>query len=99
MAPERADQPGLRVAVGDVQRDGAGLEDETLVVLEDRHDTEGMTGTPYSFGPAEAHNPNRSGKIVRVLNGEWVVVSAVRSNIETRPVPPPVTAFWGITKK
>ena len=37
--------------------------------------------------------------VTHVPLGEWVGVSAVRSNIETRPVPPPVTAFWGITKK
>ena len=37
--------------------------------------------------------------VTHVPLGEWVAVSAVRSNIETRPVPPPVTAFWGITKK
>jgi len=37
--------------------------------------------------------------VTHVPLGEWVGVSAVRSNIETRPVPPPVTAFWGVTKK
>ncbi len=37
--------------------------------------------------------------VTHVPLGEWVAVSAVRSNVETRPVPPPVTAFWGITKK
>jgi peptide/nickel transport system substrate-binding protein len=37
--------------------------------------------------------------VTHVPLGEWVSVSAVRSNIETRPVPPPVTAFWGVTKK
>ncbi len=38
-------------------------------------DTEGMTGTPYSFGPGNSHNPNRSGKIVEIKNGKWVVVT------------------------
>jgi peptide/nickel transport system substrate-binding protein len=37
--------------------------------------------------------------VTHVHLGEWVGVSAVRSNIETRPVPPPVTTFWGISKK
>jgi peptide/nickel transport system substrate-binding protein len=37
--------------------------------------------------------------VTHVHLGEWVGVSAVRANIETRPVPPPVTAFWGISKK
>jgi peptide/nickel transport system substrate-binding protein len=37
--------------------------------------------------------------VTHVPLGEWVVVSAVRSNVETRAVPPPVTAFWGISKK
>jgi peptide/nickel transport system substrate-binding protein len=37
--------------------------------------------------------------VTHVPLGEWTVVFAVRSNIETRPVPPPVTAFWGIKKK
>jgi peptide/nickel transport system substrate-binding protein len=37
--------------------------------------------------------------VTHVPLGEWVAVSAVRSNVETRPVPPPVTAFWGVTKK
>ena len=30
---------------------------------------------------------------------EWYVVSAVRSNIGTMQTPPPVTVFWGVTKK
>ena len=37
--------------------------------------------------------------VTHVPLGEWTGVYAVRSNIETRAVPPPVTAFWGITKK
>ena len=37
--------------------------------------------------------------VTHVPLGEWVSVSAVRANIETRPVPPPVTTFWGISKK
>jgi hypothetical protein len=39
------------------------------------YDTEGMTGTPYSFGPGKSHNPNRSVKIVEIKNGKWTVVT------------------------
>lgn len=34
-----------------------------------------MMGSPYSFGPGKAHNPNRSSKFVQVQNGRWVVVT------------------------
>jgi peptide/nickel transport system substrate-binding protein len=37
--------------------------------------------------------------VTHIPLGEWYVVSAVRSNITTMPVPPPVGAFWGISKK
>jgi peptide/nickel transport system substrate-binding protein len=37
--------------------------------------------------------------VTHVPLGEWYVVSAVRSNVVTRPVPPPVGAFWGISKR
>ncbi|MFO1087263.1 MAG: ABC transporter substrate-binding protein [Reyranellaceae bacterium] len=37
--------------------------------------------------------------VTHVHLGEWFSVSAVRSNIGTMPVPPPVTVFWGMTKK
>jgi peptide/nickel transport system substrate-binding protein len=37
--------------------------------------------------------------VTHVPLGEWTGVWAVRSNIETRAVPPPVIAFWGISKK
>lgn len=37
--------------------------------------------------------------VTHVPLGEWYNASAVRSNIGTMPVPPPVTAFWGMTKK
>jgi branched-chain amino acid transport system substrate-binding protein len=39
------------------------------------YDTHGMTGAPYSFGPGESHNSNRSGKIVEIKNGKWVTVT------------------------
>jgi peptide/nickel transport system substrate-binding protein len=37
--------------------------------------------------------------VTHVPLGEWFSVSAVRSSIGTMPVPPPVTVFWGVTKK
>ena len=37
--------------------------------------------------------------VTHVHLGEWRGVSAVRSNIGTRSPPPPVTTFWGVTKK
>jgi len=37
--------------------------------------------------------------VTHIPLGEWFGVSAVRANIGTRAVPPPVTVFWGITKK
>jgi peptide/nickel transport system substrate-binding protein len=37
--------------------------------------------------------------VTHVPLGEWVGVWAVRSNIETAAVPPPITVFWGIGKK
>jgi branched-chain amino acid transport system substrate-binding protein len=38
-------------------------------------DSGGWTATPYSFGTAKTHNPNRGGKIVELKNGSWVVVT------------------------
>jgi peptide/nickel transport system substrate-binding protein len=37
--------------------------------------------------------------VTHIPLGEWVGVWAVRSNIETPAVSPPVTVFWGIGKK
>jgi peptide/nickel transport system substrate-binding protein len=37
--------------------------------------------------------------VTHVPLGEWFGVSAVRSNIGTMAVPPPITVFWGVTKK
>jgi peptide/nickel transport system substrate-binding protein len=37
--------------------------------------------------------------VTHVPLGEWFVVRAVRANIGTMAVPPPVTVFWGMTKK
>jgi peptide/nickel transport system substrate-binding protein len=37
--------------------------------------------------------------VTHVPLGEWFDVGAVRSNIGTMAVPPPVPVFWGVTKK
>ena len=37
--------------------------------------------------------------VTQIPLGEWFGASAVRANIGTRPVPPPITTFWGMTKK
>ena len=37
--------------------------------------------------------------VTHVPLGEWFGVSAVRANIGTMAVPPPITVFWGVTKK
>jgi len=37
--------------------------------------------------------------VTHIPLGEWFAVSAVRSNVGTMQTPPPVTVFWGITKK
>jgi len=37
--------------------------------------------------------------VTHVPLGEWFGVSAVRTNIGTMAVPPPITVFWGMTKK
>ncbi|HJT92004.1 MAG TPA: ABC transporter substrate-binding protein [Mycobacterium sp.] len=34
-----------------------------------------MLGMPYSFGTADAHNPNRASKIVQATNDGWTVVT------------------------
>jgi peptide/nickel transport system substrate-binding protein len=37
--------------------------------------------------------------VTHVPLGEWFGVEAVRANIGTMAVPPPITVFWGMTKK
>ena len=39
------------------------------------YDTNGITAKPYSFGPGNAHHPNRSVKMVQIKNGKWVTAS------------------------
>jgi peptide/nickel transport system substrate-binding protein len=37
--------------------------------------------------------------VTHIPLGEWFGVSAVRANVTTAAVPPPVTVLWGVTKK
>ena len=37
--------------------------------------------------------------VTHIPLGEWYGVSAVRANVTTMPVPPPITVFWGVSKK
>jgi len=37
--------------------------------------------------------------VTHIPLGEWYDVGAVRSNVELLAEPPPVTVFWGLTKK
>lgn len=37
--------------------------------------------------------------VTHVHLGEWTSVSAVRANVHTPAVPPPVTVLWGVSKK
>jgi peptide/nickel transport system substrate-binding protein len=48
---------------------------------------------------AEAVQRHAMQIVTHIPLGEWVGASAVRSNIGTRAVPPPITTFWGVTKK
>jgi peptide/nickel transport system substrate-binding protein len=71
--------------------------DEKMEALRDKYV---RAATPAEKKVAAEEVQRHFAEIVtHVPLGEWVGVSAVRSNIETRPVPPPVTAFWGVTKK
>ena len=71
--------------------------DEEMEKLRDKYV---RAATPADKKSAAEEVQRRFAEIVTHVHlGEWVGVFAVRSNIETRPVPPPVTAFWGMTKK
>ena len=48
---------------------------------------------------AEAVQRHAMKIVTHVPLGEWYGVMAVRSTIDTPPVMPPVTVFWGFTKK
>lgn len=60
----------LRGIDGEITRESVG---EALLAL-DRYDHP-MVGSPYSFGDAPAHNPNRASKFVRHQGSEWVLAT------------------------
>ncbi|MFO1161557.1 MAG: ABC transporter substrate-binding protein [Reyranellaceae bacterium] len=71
--------------------------DETMEKLRDAY---ALAATPEERKKAAEEVQRHFAAIVtHVPLGEWFGVSAVRNNIGTRPVPPPVTVFWGMTKK
>ena len=71
--------------------------DEELEKLRDRFV---KATTEAEKKAAAAAVQERAIKVVtHVPLGEWFGVSAVRSNIGTLTQPPPVTVFWGVTKK
>ncbi len=55
---------------GDITRESVA---EAMRALEP-HETP-LLGTPYTFGPGEAHAPNQASKFVELRDGEWVTVA------------------------
>lgn len=39
------------------------------------YDTNGLTGSPYSFGPGQTHMSNNTIKFVQIKSGQWTVAS------------------------
>jgi branched-chain amino acid transport system substrate-binding protein len=56
---------------GPINKDTVGAALQKLTSF----DTQGMTAKPYSFGPGNAHHPNRSVKMVQIKGGKWNTVS------------------------
>ncbi len=71
--------------------------DEGMEKLRDKF----VTATTEAEKKAVAEEVQRYAMqiVTHVPLGEWFGVGVVRSNIETRPVPPPITTFWGVSKK
>jgi peptide/nickel transport system substrate-binding protein len=68
--------------------------------MEKLRDAYVQASTPEGKKKAAEEVQRRFVEIVTHVHlGEWRGVSAVRGNIGTRTVPPPVTTFWGVTKK
>ena len=68
--------------------------------MEKLRDAFVQAGTPAEKkATAEAVQKYAMQIVTHIPLGEWVGVYAVRSNVETAAVPPPVTVFWGISKK
>jgi peptide/nickel transport system substrate-binding protein len=48
---------------------------------------------------AEAAQALNTRVVTHIPLGEWYTVAAVRNNVETLAAPPPVTVFWGVSKR
>ena len=55
---------------GDVTRESVSA---ALAALESSETP--LLGNPYSFGVADAHNPNRSSMIVELVDGTWATLT------------------------
>ena len=64
-----------------------------------RHDLQRASGDADKKAIAEETQRRALQVVTHVPLGEWYGVGAVRANIQTREVPPPVTVFWGMSKK
>jgi peptide/nickel transport system substrate-binding protein len=71
--------------------------DEAMEKLRDKYARAGTLAEKKAV--AEEVQRRQVEVVTHVHLGEWTGASAVRSNIVTRAVPPPVTAFWGVGKK
>ena len=60
----------LRGIDGDVTRESVAEAMRTLEPYETP-----LLGTPYTFGPGDAHAPNQASKFVELRDGEWVTVA------------------------
>jgi branched-chain amino acid transport system substrate-binding protein len=56
---------------GPINKDTVGAALKKLT----SYDTQGATNKPYSFGPGNAHHPNRAVKVVQIKGGKWTTVS------------------------
>ena len=84
------------IASCDKARSGWPCDEE----LEKLRDSYVKASTEAEKKAAATAVQERAIKVVtHVPLGEWFGVSAVRSNIGTLNPPPPVTVFWGVTKK
>ncbi|MFD7658750.1 ABC transporter substrate-binding protein [Actinosynnema sp. NPDC059797] len=59
----------LRSIRGEITRDSVNEALRTMTPIEDP-----MLGSPFVFGPGDAHAPNQASKIVRLTGLRWVVV-------------------------
>ena len=60
----------LKSIKGDITRESVT---DALLALDDYKTP--LIGSSYSFGKADAHNPNSSSKFVQLVNGNWVVTT------------------------